>query len=80
MTKVLNIFYEKIVNAPALDDTQNFLKESLVSTYLTLTSLLFMDRHDQFFVLSQIWTEMKDHILQNIAFSTHITKGLGYRK
>ena len=39
-----------------------------------------MDRHDQFFVLSQIWTEMKDHILQNIAFSTHITKGLGYRK
>ena len=54
MTKILNIFYAKIVIAPALDDTQNFLKESLISTYLTSTSLLFIERHDQFFVLNRL--------------------------
>ena len=76
MTKILNIFYAKIVIAPVLDDTQNFLKESLISTYLTSTSLLFIERHDQFFVLKSIWTEMKVQISQNIASTTHITKGL----
>ena len=76
MTKILNIFYAKIVIAPVLDDTQNFLKESLISTYLTSTSLLFIEHHDQFFVLKSIWTEMKVQISQNIASTTHITKGL----
>ena len=80
MTKILNIFYAKIVIAPALDDTQNFLKESLISTYLTSTSLLFIERHDQFLVLNRIWTEIKVPIFQNVASTTHITKRLRLQK
>ena len=80
VTKILNIFYAKTVITPVLDDTQNFLKESLISTYLTSTSLLFIERHDQFFVLNRIWTEMKVHIFQNIASITNITKGLRLQK
>ena len=80
MTKILNIFYAKIVIASALDDTQNFLKESLISTYLTLTSLLFIERHDQFLVLNRIWTEIKVPIFQNVASTTHITKRLRLQK
>ena len=80
MTKILNIFYAKIVIAPGLDDTQKFLKESLILTYLTSTSILFIERHNQFFVLNRIWTEIKVHIFQNIASATHITKGLRLQK
>ena len=80
MAKILNIFYAKTVITPALDDTQNFLKENLISTSLTSKSLLFIERHDQFFVLNEIWTEMKVHIFQNIASTTHITKGLRLQK
>ena len=43
-------------------------------------SLLFIERHEQFFVLKRIWTEMKVHIFQNIASTTHITKGLRLQK
>ena len=80
MTKILNIFYAKTVIAPVLDEKQNFLKESLISTYLTSTPLLFIERHDQFFVLNRIWTEMKVHIFQNITSTTNITKGLKLQK
>ena len=48
--RFLNIFHTKIVIAQVLDDTLNLLKESLISTYLTSTSLLFIERHHQFFV------------------------------
>ena len=78
--RFLNIFYTKIVVAPVLDDTLNLLKESLISTYLISTSLLFIEHHDQFLVLNQIWTERKVHIFQNIAFTTPITKGLRLQK
>ena len=78
--RFLNIFYTKIVIAPVLNDTLNLLKESLISTYLTSTSLLLIKRHDQFFVLNRIWTERKVHILQNLASTTHMTKGLKLQK
>ena len=78
--RFLNIFYNKIVIAPVLDDTLNLLKESLISTYLISTSLLFIEHHDQFLVLNQIWTERKVHIFQNIASTTPITKGLRLQK
>ena len=78
--RFLNIFYTKIVIAPVLNDTLNLLKESLISTYLTSTSLLLIKRHDQFFVLNWIWTERKVHILQNLASTTHMTKGLKLQK
>ena len=83
MTKIcrfLNIFYTKIVIAPVLHDTLNLIKESLISTYLTSASLLFIEHHDQFLVLNQIWTERKAHIFQNIASTTPITKGLRLQK
>ena len=78
--RFLIIFYTKIVIAPVLDDTLNLLRESLISTYLTSKSLLFIEHHDQFLVLSQIWTERKVHIFQNIASTIPITKGLRLQK
>ena len=83
MTKIcrfLNTFQTKIVIAPVLDDTLNLSKESLISRCLTSTSLLFIKRHDQFFILNRILTERKIHIFQNIASTTHITKGFRLQK
>ena len=78
--RFLNIFYTKLVIALLLADTLNLLKESSISTYLTSTSLLFIERHDKFFVLNQIWIERKVHIFQNIVSTTHITKGIRLSK
>ena len=70
----------KIVMALVLCDTLNLSKESLISTYLTSTSLLFIKHHDQSFVLNWVRTERKVHIFQNIASTTHSTKRLRLQK
>ena len=71
----------KTCNSPSTGrHTKNLSKESLISTYLTSTSSLFIKRHDQFFILNWIPTERKIHIFQNIAFTIHITRGFRLQK
>ena len=82
MTEILNILC-KNCNSSSTGRHAKLSKRKFdfnIQHIFTSTSLLFIERHDQFFVLNRIWTEVKVHIFQNIASTTHITKGLRLQK